>query len=103
MSTAYVLTRLEILARCLLAIPGGYVLALTFCAALAALLTRGFGMARADAFIASAMLAFLVWLFAALMAFAARTTLRAGAWIFLPALLFGLSAWLLSPLPAPGV
>lgn len=98
----YRLSRLEICVRTLLASVGGYALALSFCAGTAALCNALFDMPRAEAFVLAAMLAFLVWMLAGMLAYAAATGWRAAAWILGGTLLFGGLAWLLSPLPAPG-
>ncbi len=99
--SAYTLSPGSTWARWLLAILGGYLLALGFSIVGAIALTRLFDMPRAEAFITTSMLAYLIWMLAILVAFAARTTWRACAWILGPSLVFGLMAWALTPLPAP--
>jgi hypothetical protein len=87
--------------RAVTAALGGYLLALTFCAGFAAVLCRLAGLARADAFIGAAMLAFLVWPSAAIFSYATVSARRAAAGVFGAALLFGGLAWALGPLPTP--
>jgi len=88
-------------ARALTAIAGGYLLALAFTGAAAALLCRVGGLDRADAFVAAGMLAMLAWPLAAIVSYAARSAGRGAAWVFGAALLLGATAWLLNPLPRP--
>lgn len=97
----YHLTTGSAIGRALTAALGGYLLALTFSAGFAAILCRLAGLARADAFIAAGMLAFLVWPSAALLSYAAASARRAAAWVFGGALLFGALAVALAPLPMP--
>lgn len=98
----YRLTTGSAIGRALTAALGGYLLALTFSAGFGAVLCRLAGLARADAFMAAGMLAFLVWPAAALLSYAAGSAWRAAAWVFGAALLFGALAMALSPLPTPG-
>lgn len=74
--------------RSLLAIFGGYWLA----ALAAATLALALPLPRADAVMAAVMLAFVVYLLAAIWAFAAATLARAFAGLLLPAAVLGL--WL---------
>jgi hypothetical protein len=98
----YTLSTAAVISRTLLASIGGYLLALSFSAGATAVLTRGFGMVRGEAFVLAAMLAFLVWMLAVLTAYAAATSWRAAAWIIGGAMCCAALGWLLGPLPAPG-
>lgn len=97
----YHLTTGSAIGRALTAALGGYLLALAFSAGFAATLCRLAGVARADAFIAAGMLAFLVWPSAALLSYAAASARRAAAWVLGGALQFGALAVALAPLPMP--
>lgn len=97
----YQLTTASAIGRALTAALGGYLLALMFCAGFGAILCRLAGLARADAFMAAGMLAFLVWPAAAVLSYAAASARRAAAWVFGAALLCGGLAVALSPLPMP--
>lgn len=82
--------------RCLLAVFGGYGLS----ALAAATLALALPLARVDAVMAGVMLAFVIYLLAAVWAFAAATLLRAFAGLLLPATALGA---LLYFLPRGGV
>jgi hypothetical protein len=98
----YHLSLSSLLVRTALASAGGFALAFTFCAGAAVLLGRAFDMARGEAVVLTAMLAFLMWMMAVLVAYAATSTWRAVAWILGGIALFGALAWGLGPLPLPG-
>lgn len=98
----YHLSTGAVITRTLLASVGGYALSLSFVAGGAAVLTRGLGMTRGEAFMVATMLGFLVWMLAVLVAYAAATNRRALAWILGSTAFWGLLGWALSPLPAPG-
>ena len=98
----YHLSTGAVITRTLLASAGGYALALGFTLGGTAILSRGFGMVRGEAVVLTAMLAFLVWMLAVLVAYAANTTWRAVGWILGSAALLALLGWSLGPLPAPG-
>lgn len=98
----YQLSTGAIVTRTLLASLGGYVLALSFASGGAVVLTRAFGMLRGEAFVLSAMLAFLVWMLAVLVAYAAATSWRAVAWILGSAVLLAGLTWWLGPLTTVG-
>ncbi|MDE2598759.1 MAG: iron transporter [Rhodocyclaceae bacterium] len=91
-----------VVVRTLLASVGGYALALSFTVGGSIVVARSFGMARSEAIVLAAMLAFLVWMLAVLIAFAATTTWRAAVWILGSAASFALLGWGLGPLQAPG-
>ena len=93
----------SILIRTLLASVGGFALAFSFCAGAAIGLGTLFGMSRAEAVVLTAMLAFLMWMLAVLVAYAAVSTWRAAAWVLGGTAFFGALAWGLGPLPAPGI
>jgi hypothetical protein len=63
--------------RAFAAIVGGYALTISFAAAATTLLQRGAGWGRGEAFVTAAMLAFVVYLAAALRAFLAPSARRA--------------------------
>lgn len=88
------------LARTLIGALGGYVLAISFMAAGSGVLLAAGMMRRADAVVATGMLAFVVWTFALLVAFGAATTGRAAAWVLGPALGFAVVGW--ASLPVAG-
>lgn len=98
----YSFSRRTLIGRTLLASFGGYSLAVSFSAGAASVLACLFGMLRGEAFVLTAMLAFLVWVLAVLTAYAAATAWRAAVWILGGAALWTALAWLLGPLPAPG-
>jgi len=98
----YQLSKGAVISRTLLASVGGYALSLSFVAGGAALLARGFGMARGEAFMLAAMLAFLVWMLAVLVAYAAATSWRALGWILGSTVAWAVLAWWLGPVPGPG-
>ena len=98
----YHLSLPSLLFRTVLASAGGFALAFSFCAGAAILFGLAFGMARAEAIVLTAMLAFLVWMMAVLIAYAARSNLRAAAWVLGGTALFGCLAWWLGPLSASG-
>ncbi|EJL85094.1 Protein of unknown function (DUF3649) [Herbaspirillum sp. CF444] len=83
--------RLDVAARVLAAIVGGYALA----AAAAALLAVLLPMPRAEAVIAATLLSFIVFCCAVLWVFAARTAWRAWAGLVLPGALLGLGLLLM--------
>lgn len=99
----YQLSLPALLVRTLLASAGGYALAWSFCAGGAILCAHLFGMSRGDAVVMMAMLAFLMWMMAVLVAFAASSAWRAAAWVLGGIGLFAAVAWGLGPLPAPGL
>lgn len=98
----YHLSTGAVITRTLLASVGGYALSLSFTLGCAAILSRGFGMARGEAVVLAAMLAFLAWMLAVLVAYAAATSWRAAGWVLGSAALFALLGWSMGPLPAPG-
>lgn len=97
----YHLSRSAVITRTLLASAGGYLVSLCFVVGCTALLSRGLSMARGEAFMVSTMLAFLVWMLAVLVAYAAVTTKKALAWILGSAALLAAIGWALAPLSAP--
>ncbi|WP_409171290.1 DUF3649 domain-containing protein [Variovorax sp. H27-G14] len=85
--------RWGVLSRCVAAAVGGYALATTLSAAIAALVAAGLGaMARADAVLVAMQLSFVVYVGAVMWAFAARSAARAWLGLGLPALLSALVA-----------
>lgn len=98
----YHLSLPALLWRTLLASVGGFALAFSFCAGMAVLLGVLFGMARGEAMVLTAMVAFLVWMMAALIAYAAQSTRSATAWVLGGVVLFSALVWWLGPLPASG-
>lgn len=99
----YHLSLPSLLLRTVLASVGGFALAFSFCAGGAILLGLVFGMSRAEAFVLTTMLAFLVWMMAVLVAYAAQSNRRAAAWVIGGTAVFGALAWWLGPLSAPGL
>lgn len=99
----YHLSLSSLLFRTALASVGGFVLASSFCAGAAVLLGLAFGMVRGEAMVLAAMFAFLMWMMAVLIAYAARSNRRAAAWVLGGTVFFGALAWWLGPLPVPGV
>lgn len=99
----YHLSLSSLLFRTVLASVGGFALAFSFCAGAAVLLGVAFGMTRGEAMVLTAMFAFLVWMMAVLIAYAARSNRRAAAWVLGGTVLFGALAWWLGPLSASGV
>lgn len=97
----YHLGRGAVIGRTLIAVVGGYALALAGSVGIAVLLCRLAGVDRADAFVGAAMLAFLLWAVAAIVAFAARSTWRALGWVLGTAVLLALIGWSGAPLPPP--
>ena len=81
------------LLRALIGVLGGFALASCFLVALASALTAAGALPRADAAVTAAMLAFLVWMGAVLLAFAAASLKRALAWSVGAAALFALIGW----------
>ena len=77
MSPQHNFAALRAAGRALAAIFGGYALTLAFAAAATSLLQRGAGWDRGEAFVTAAMLAFVVYLVAALRAFLAPSVRRA--------------------------
>jgi hypothetical protein len=69
------------LMRTLIGVLGGLVLALSFMVGTTGILTAMQWMARADAVVATGMLAFLAWTMAVLVSFGARSSMRAAAWV----------------------
>ena len=88
---------LEVASRTSAAVLGGYMLAYAFTAGTASMLVAGGLLAKSDAVLAPSMLSFLVYLVAAIYAFAARTAWRAWAWIGVNTVLFGIGAVLFRP------
>lgn len=99
----YHLSLPSLLFRTALASVGGFALAFSFCAGGAILLGLVFGMTRGEAMVLTAMPAFLVWMMAALIAYAAQSNRRAATWVLGGTAFFGALAWWLGPLSAPGV
>lgn len=89
--------KFEVASRMSAAVLGGYLLAYAFAAGTASALAAGGLLARSDAVVAASMLSFLVYLVAAIYAFAARTAWRAWAWIAGNTVLFGIGAVLFRP------
>lgn len=81
------------LARALIGVLGGYALAISFMGAGSGILLATGWMRRADAVVATGMLAFLVWTIALLVAFGAATVRRAAAWVLGGAIGFALLGW----------
>lgn len=81
------------LARTLLGTLGGFVLALSFFAALSGSLTALIGVPRIDAAVTAGLLAFLVWTIAALAAFTARSVGLTGVWVFGSSAALALIGW----------
>ena len=81
------------LARTLIGTLGGFVTAQSFMAGAAAALIATNWMPRADAVVASGMLAFLVWVMAVLVAFGADSAQRAAAWVLGGGAGFALLGW----------
>ena len=96
----YRTTRGAALGRAAVALIGGYALAFAFSLGSTAVLARAAGLARADAFVVSAMFAFVVWTIAVLVAYAAASARRAAAWVLGSAAALAGIGWVLSPLPA---
>lgn len=88
--------RLQVLSRTLAATAGGYLLAATSAATLGLALAAG-GMAKPHAVTAATMVAFIVYVIAALWAFACANAWRAWAGILIPALLLAAAGALLLP------
>lgn len=81
------------LTRAIIGTLGGFVTALSFMVGTAAAIIATNWMPRADAVVASGMLAFLVWVTAVLVAFGAESTQRAAAWILGGGTGFALLGW----------
>jgi len=89
--------RFELLARTLVAIVGGYVLAAAASALCAQIMVLWLGVARTSAVTGATMLAFVLHAAAAIYVFACASAVRACLGILIPALLMGLAAWVLAP------
>lgn len=82
------------IARGLIGAGGGFACSLSFMMGLAAFLAMTGVMTRGDAVVTSAMLSFLVWMSAVLVAFGAASLARACYWVLGSTLLFLALAWL---------